>query len=298
MGKSAHGIHVLLENQKKKVTCPTSGCNSSHVQTMPTVQTLSAGRARSYVLRLPLFTRVMIAAMVLFWLASFQSVVDIQQWGSLIPNELALTTMYRVNTFPLIHRNTIHTLLNILALTPLLERFETEFGTLTSLALFFGPLTTLPALVYVFLERVVLRGNVAVMGASLWVFLLLGMEAVRTYRTNPYLVIGTHHVPTWTTPLLMVLVVEALIPGTSFLGHLCGVGTGYLFGLGYLKFAAPPEKVLRWIESRLNLLGRLPHYVSVDQKTYGRFGVLPTLSTSNSTTTPVGLIGSSQRLGP
>jgi len=46
--------------------------------------------------------------------------------------------VYRVNTFPLIHRNLLHTLFNILALAPLLERFETEFGTLTSLALFFG----------------------------------------------------------------------------------------------------------------------------------------------------------------
>lgn len=40
----------------------------------------------------------------------------------------------------------------------------------------------------------------------------------------------------------------------------------------------PPEKVLRFIEGKLNLLGRLPHYVSVDQKTYGRYGVLPTSS--------------------
>lgn len=47
-------------------------------------------------------------------------------------------------------------------------------------------------------------------------------------------------------------------------------------GLGYLKILAPPEKVLRWIERKLNLLGRLPHYVSIDQKTYGRYGVLPT----------------------
>lgn len=116
------------------------------------------------------------------------------------------------------------------------------------------------------------------MGASMWVFLLLSVEAMRTYKTNPYFVVGTVHVPTWTTPLLMVLVTAALIPSTSFLGHLCGVGTGYLFGLGYLKFIAPPEKILRWIEGKLNLLGRLPHYVSVDQKTYGRFGVLPSSS--------------------
>lgn len=45
---------------------------------------------------------------------------------------------YRINTFPLIHLNIIHTILNVLALTPLLERFESEYGTLTTLALFFG----------------------------------------------------------------------------------------------------------------------------------------------------------------
>ncbi|KAI1262007.1 Gaa1-like protein [Xylariaceae sp. FL1019] len=252
---------------------------------MPNVPSFNAARARSYLLRLPLFTRAMVVAMVAFWLAGFQSVLDIQQWGSLIPNEMGITTMYRVNTFPLIHLNFLHTLFNILALTPLLERFETEFGTLTSLALFFGPLTTIPALVYVVLERLVFQLNTPVMGASIWVFLLLGVEAIRTYKTNPHLVIGTHHVPTWTTPLFMVLVVEALIPGTSFIGHLCGVGTGYLFGLGYLKVLAPPEKALRWLEGRLNLLGRLPHYISVDHQTYGRFGVLPS-NTSSSGTTP------------
>jgi hypothetical protein len=63
-----------------------------------------------------------------------------------------------------------------------------------------------------------------------------------------------------------------------------------------LKFLAPPEWALRWIEGKLNLLGRLPHYVSVDQKTYGRFGVLPTTNASSSL--EMGLTGSTQRLGP
>lgn len=75
-------------------------------------------------------------------------------------------------------------------------------------------------------------------------------------------------------------------------------------GLGYLKFLAPPERILRWIEGKMNLLGRLPHYVSVDQKTYGRFGVLPT-TTSTTTLAAAdngiamgGYVGSTQRLGP
>jgi hypothetical protein len=71
-----------------------------------------------------------------------------------------------------------------------------------------------------------------------------------------------------------------------------------LVGLGYLKVFVPPEKILRWIEGKLNLLGRLPHYVSVDQKTYGRYGVLPTANTAgNGNAIPLSYLGSTQRLG-
>lgn len=69
-------------------------------------------------------------------------------------------------------------------------------------------------------------------------------------------------------------------------------------GLGYLKIFVPPEKILRWIEGKLNLLGRLPHYVSVDQKTYGRYGVLPSANAGISgNQTPMSYLGSTQRLG-
>lgn len=114
----------------------------------------------------------------------------------------------------------------------------------------------------------------------------------------------------------MMFVIAVLMPNTSLLGHLCGVAVGYVCmsvpclvtidrialtystgGLGYLKFIAPPEWTLKWIENRLNLLSVLPHYVSVDQKTYGRFGILPsTTRTGNSAATE--LVGSTQRLGP
>ncbi len=70
-------------------------------------------------------------------------------------------------------------------------------------------------------------------------------------------------------------------------------------GLGYLKILAPPEKILRWLEGKLNLLGRLPHYVSIDQKIYGRYGVLPT--TNAPSMDGVGessYTGSTERLGP
>ena len=92
-----------------------------------------------------------------------------------------------------------------------------------------------------------------------------------------------------------------IVPNVSLLGHLCGAVVGYIWSTGYIKFLVPHEKILRWIETKLNLLGRLPHYVSVDQKTYGRYGVLPTAiplgSVAREPRSPA-VESAGQRLGP
>ena len=71
-------------------------------------------------------------------------------------------------------------------------------------------------------------------------------------------------------------------------------------GSGYIKFLVPHEKILRWVEAKLNLLGRLPHYVSVDQKTYGRYGVLPstTAAVASASALPRSPPETAIRLGP
>ncbi len=56
-------------------------------------------------------------------------------------NQLADTSLrlvYRLNTYPFIHLNFLHALCNLVALTPLMERYEAEHGTLTTLAMFMG----------------------------------------------------------------------------------------------------------------------------------------------------------------
>lgn len=63
--------------------------------------------------------------------------------------------------------------------------------------------------------------------SSIWVFTLLAMEAVKTFKTNPYFTLGTTQIPTWITPLVLVLFTSFLIPHTSFLGHVCGLLVGY-----------------------------------------------------------------------
>lgn len=49
-------------------------------------------RLRSYILRLPLFTRCILLFIVIFWVLGLFGIWDIVQWGSLIPNEMSLGT--------------------------------------------------------------------------------------------------------------------------------------------------------------------------------------------------------------
>jgi len=193
----------------------------------------------------------------------------------------------------------------MIAFIPLLDRFEAEVGTLVTFILFTGPFATLPGGIYTLIERFIYHSNTSVQGASIWVFMLLANEAIKTYRANPYFELSTLKIPTWTTPLILNVFIAFIVPRSSFTGHMCGLAIGYLWGLGYIRFLAPSEKILRWIENKLNPLGRLPHYVSVDQKVYGRYGVLPSTSIPRVPTLAngaaiglTGVTGGTQRLGP
>ena len=50
----------------------------------------------------------------------------------------AILIVYRLNTYPLIHLGFLHAFMNIMAITPLLERFEADHGTLLTAAMFVG----------------------------------------------------------------------------------------------------------------------------------------------------------------
>lgn len=56
----------------------------------PSWPQLNPARMRSYVFRLPLFTRVVLFLILLFWLVGIQSVWDIVGWGALVPKSISL----------------------------------------------------------------------------------------------------------------------------------------------------------------------------------------------------------------
>lgn len=47
-------------------------------------------RVRSYLVRLPLFTRLVLSVILAFWLLELQTIWSVVQWGSLTPNDIGL----------------------------------------------------------------------------------------------------------------------------------------------------------------------------------------------------------------
>lgn len=47
-------------------------------------------RVRSYILRIPLFTRLVLLATIAFWVLELQTLWSVVQWGSLAPDEIGL----------------------------------------------------------------------------------------------------------------------------------------------------------------------------------------------------------------
>ena len=157
--------------------CLVVGRCSFYSSMAPTLPSISPTRLRSYIFRLPLFTRLILLAIIVFWVLELQSKWNVVKWGGLIPSEVGLQTsklrswfptccasvrpgfllelqrrekaagcavliviviVHRINTYPLIHIGFFHAFFNVLALTPLLERFEAEHGTLLTGSFFMG----------------------------------------------------------------------------------------------------------------------------------------------------------------
>lgn len=49
-------------------------------------------RLRSYILRLPLFTRLILLVIIALWILELQTVWSVIQWGSLKPDEISITS--------------------------------------------------------------------------------------------------------------------------------------------------------------------------------------------------------------
>ena len=127
----------------------------------PNVVRLNPIRIRSWINRIPLFTRIILCLALTLWTLNFP-LPWLSTSGALVPAEVGLTSsesacrtgsysvarayvlltvalpVTTLNTYPLVHSGVIQLVFDLVALVPLLERFESEHGTLISIAMFIG----------------------------------------------------------------------------------------------------------------------------------------------------------------
>ena len=71
-----------------------------------TIPSFNPARLRSYIFRLPLFTRIILLLIILFWILELQTAWNVTQWGALVPKEVNLgtSTLPSVDAASLMHR--------------------------------------------------------------------------------------------------------------------------------------------------------------------------------------------------
>ena len=61
----------------------------------PTLPQINPARFQKYVFRLPLFTRIILLLIAIFWILELQSAWNVPAWGGLVPREVNWgTSMY------------------------------------------------------------------------------------------------------------------------------------------------------------------------------------------------------------
>jgi hypothetical protein len=127
-----------------------------------------------------------------------------------------------------------------------------------------GPFESVPGLLYCFFEGTILRKEPGLAGASGFVFTLLAVESMVSRRDN--WTIAGRSVPAWSAPIVALFVSLLLLPGSSFLGHLFAMGTGYIFGSGYVDFLLLPLSIVDFVERKGKVLfDKLPNYVTAER---------------------------------
>ena len=209
---------------------------------------------------LPLFTLGVGVAMAVFAVAGL--VLPIADWFSLRPSNLWAFQLSRLTTYPLAHVGLLHFLLNAAAFVPLCARFERRHGTLRTLAMFLGPFESVPGLLYCVVDGGILRQDTAIVGCSGWVFTLLAVESMG----SEHVVVAGQRVPAWGVPLALVVAAALVLPGTSLLGHLCALATGYVFGSGRVDFLLLPLAICNFVERRIPIAVTqyVPQYITAE----------------------------------
>ncbi|CAN6617011.1 rhomboid-type serine protease 2 [Trichomonascus vanleenenianus] len=171
---------------------------------------------------------------------------------ALTPSVLSDLDLNKLSVYPLMHLGLLHLIFNMWALYPLVLRFELNNGTVRT-GIVLNLLAVLPGVVYGILGFIgIARANVV--GSSGWIFSFFGFFTLKEYRSGQkvWKITNNSALPTWSMPVIALVVIAIIIPGSSFLGHLLGLLAGWAMEMGYMRaLIEPSTKVVEFIETKL-----------------------------------------------
>ncbi|EEB06243.1 rhomboid family protease [Schizosaccharomyces japonicus yFS275] len=221
-----------------------------------------------------IFTAVIALITVVFGLLGV--LINVVSFFGLSVENISLLRIHSLNTYPLVHDGFLPFVLGLASILVLMPKFERRYGTLCTIALFFGFLEVIPAGFYL-LICYLFNSSTVYAGCGGWLFSFLTMYLLNLFdNLHPKLMTLSQNVRigiAFAAPLLML----PLDFSTSFFLHIAAVATSVVFSLSFLDFLIPKVHWLVTIETKLSrFIDNVPNYVSVSEAVhYQRAGGLP-----------------------
>lgn len=179
--------------------------------------------------------------------------------------------VYRLLTSAFVHGGLLHVAFNMMAFVPIGTSLERMQGTLAlihliSLLMFVGGgayVGLATAAAYIPWSVATKVAFQCAIGFSGVVFGLIVVDNNLTGATQRS-IFGLFYVPAPLYPWTLLVIWQLIMPGVSFLGHLCGVLIGQLYVWGLLRWLTPPSSTFQGMESStwLHWLYSQPMYIA------------------------------------
>lgn len=189
--------------------------------------------------------------------------------------------VYRLLTSAFVHGGLLHVAFNMMAFVPIGTSLERMQGTLAlahviGLLIFVGGgayVAFATAASYVPWSITTKVAHQCAIGFSGVIFGLIVVDNSLTGATQRS-IFGFFYVPAHLYPWTLLVLWQVIMPGVSFLGHLCGVLVGQLYVWGLLRWLTPSSAMFQGMESSswLAAVYTQPMYIA---NTGGATGALP-----------------------
>jgi membrane associated rhomboid family serine protease len=223
-------------------------------------------------------TRFLTISMIVIYIIQF-CLIDgnMTSWLSFWPRAIVERgQLWRLITATYMHLGIFHLAMNMMSFTFTAISLEGAIGTLSFLyhIVIFGIISDI---VHIVIAYILLLGgdpttvDSQAMGFSGVLFALIVID-INLSGGEQRSIFGLFLVPSWTYPWVMLLVMSLMLQGVSFLGHLSGLITGYLYQWGVLSYLAPPSEFFGRVERKIccccvNRLG----YLTTDGRRQGEY---------------------------